>query len=209
MKIKIIIFSFFLFSIISVPALAQGLDEGMKQKVVEEKTEMLVDADELSNMEMQRVAKAQGVILEKALNEKLENSFEQTLSKKYRRKIIIFMENVQFYSDKYEDFAIEIRSHIKTQSDIETQVGTLFDKINRQGKMSKFFLGVSYDDTKAIKKELQKAQDNLFKLEIIQENLGDFNDWQYLGIEIAAIKSVINEISDDINNEISGFSLFG
>ncbi len=121
------------------------------------------------------------------------------------------VEELVRFSDRTENPGIgeQVREIAQAQGESEDKANEAIDEAEDRGGFAKFFIGADYKELKKIKQEMQQNENRIQELNKLMNQLENESDQQELQEQIRLLKGKNTELSDYLEEETSGFSLFG
>jgi len=103
----------------------------------------------------------------------------------------------------------QVKEIAQTQTQNQEKIEASLQKIQSRGGFSKFFIGANYGEINNAKKVLEQNQEQVKKLNQVQNQLVNQGDQQQLSEQIKTLEKTNLEIENLLGTEQKGFSLFG
>jgi len=113
------------------------------------------------------------------------------------------------YSLQNQGLANQIQTVAQNQVQSEDKVNEAIDMADKRGSFSKFFIGPDYKQLKLVKQEMEQNQLRIQELNQIMTQLSNQSEQTELQNIIQTLEMQNTELQNQLNNQISGFSIFG
>ena len=103
----------------------------------------------------------------------------------------------------------QIQTTAQAQIQTQDRVNQSLDKAESRSGFTKFFIGPNYKQLKAAKQEIEQNQLRIRELNQIMSQITNTSDRTELENQIRILESQNTALSEQLNQDVKGFSLFG
>jgi len=113
------------------------------------------------------------------------------------------------YQIENQGLGDQIREIAQAQGENEDKTNKAFDQAQQRNAFIKFFIGADYNQLKVAKEEMEQNRLRIQELNRIMAQISNENDKTELQSQIATLERQNTALQDQIDESVSGFSLFG
>lgn len=103
----------------------------------------------------------------------------------------------------------KIQTVAKAQIQMQDKVNQALDKAESRSGFAKFFVGPNYKQLKTVKQEMEQNQLRIQELNQIMSQISNQGDKTELQNQIKVLEDENTALSEQLNQDVKGFSLFG